>query len=106
MANQIVKLKKGSDYLYPYASVCGVDTTNVLATINDGWKTFSYTATEDCVVVANIRGSVGIANIDSVYILGVEDIQPHIITFYILKGQTFNVPNGNLRSCKIFGIKR
>lgn len=49
MANQIVKLKKGSDYLYPQASYIGVDTANVLYTLSQSDGTFTYTATEDCI---------------------------------------------------------
>lgn len=51
MANKIVKLKDGNDYLYPYANFMGIDYARTIATYNSEngeMYDVTYTATEDC----------------------------------------------------------
>ena len=44
MSNKIIKLKDGSDYLYPYANFMAIDTSNVIASNPSS----PYTAVQDC----------------------------------------------------------
>lgn len=56
MANQVVKLKDGDNYLYPYANFMGIDFSNIIATVT---LSTEYTATQDCIVSFFISNRVG-----------------------------------------------
>lgn len=66
MADKIVKLKDGNDYLYPYSVLNGVDTSNLIYSNMSTKQTINYTATEDCHVFATIQSSGAEVYIDSV----------------------------------------
>lgn len=109
MANYEVKLKDGNDYLFPQATLCGIDTSNTLATFSSGQ--INYTATQDCWGQFGYFGD----NNANLYLDGNliakknGSIQWPYIQLFIKKGQTvttqywatsYSLPN------KIFGIKR
>lgn len=54
MANQIIKLKSGDNYLYPQGVLNGIDVSNKISSTSSGGtavSSISYTATQDCYVV-------------------------------------------------------
>lgn len=113
MANKIVKLKDGSDYLYPYADMCGMDKSNQIAsgTLSQNQ---TYTATQDCFAYVGVLTNsanysmayarindleVGYANENST--LRIDDI------FFLKNGQTLKCVYQSAASLtyKIYGLK-
>lgn len=54
MANQVVKLKSGSNYLYPYGDFMGVNITNCIYS-NSSFLDTTWTASQDCWI--RLRGA-------------------------------------------------
>ena len=123
MANQVVKLKSGSNYLYPYGDFMAADFSNLiknqsLADSVTGTKTnFTYTATQDCWFVLDLVENENGASkvyIDNVLIYYHFTInRTEIVTYYPLKkGQTIkNVQNNSTyggwaeSNYRVYGVK-
>ena len=112
MANQIVKLKDGDNYLYPYANFMGIDFSNVIATVAIGTK---YTATQDCIVSFYITNRSGekvlyindMSADTSKFSIGNSSVTPIMYNCYVLplkKGDVVKVAGVNA-ILYIYGIK-
>lgn len=103
MANKKVILKDNGDNLFPYATLNGIDETNLLASGIVG----SYTATEDCVVSQYVAsqsgGSYDTCKINDVIIMDLRSSHTYAenLPVYLKKGQ---VISGYI--LYVFGIKR
>lgn len=102
MANQIVKLKKGSDYLYPYADFMGIDYDNVIAT-GTILRYATITLTQDCFVVnTSSNYSLKLNDSSNSYVMRIGPL-----TSILAKAGTI-VGQYDIYDCpyKLFGIKR
>lgn len=103
MANQVVKLKKGSDYLYPYANLNGIDTSNLIASLSN--LSTSYTATQDCFAYVHVEdATIKIGDVAIMYAGGSISTNMWVI---LKKGQVLSATGwGQSRATtKIYGIK-
>ena len=114
MANQIIKLKSGNNYLYPYSSLGTIDGSDVLATIVSNGSTYTYTTTEDCYVMATIGEYGGGSNQGcTIYIndnkvidnFGASKSYKAFVTIPLAKGDVFYKTTGYLGG-SIFGISK
>ena len=101
------------DRIEGYATALpGIDETNVIASLDySGANTYTYTATQDCIVFY----TTGMQSINNVFLNEVKllttssSIYPAIsYSFPMKKGDVFKVVQGNNQAViiKVFGIKR
>ena len=94
MANQVVNLKSGSNYLFP--RVIGVDTTDIIKQFSStAWVATSYTATKDCCLIGTFGNKTNDStqwfSLDNVPILYNYDTYARNVCLYMHKGQTIYV---------------
>ena len=105
MANQVVKLKSGNDYLYPQSVLNGIDTNNVL-----GSNLTSYTATQDCWLICVFDYQWAGSWVFEGLSFKLPDLASYEYNCYIWilkKGQTFKcTKKGGTGKFNVYGILR
>ena len=104
MANQVVKLKDGDNYLYPYANFMGIDTSNILksfgAKVN---PSTTYVATQDSILMGEAVNGTGFT-LDGV-LLGIPSDKRGLVTIPLKKGQSIYINAYITNSLNVYGIK-
>lgn len=104
MANQVVKLKDGDNYLYPYANFMGIDFSNIITSFKTkSYNTTTYVATEDCILFGECANGTGF-KIDDVLIACPSENRA-LINLPLKKGQSLYMNVYVVNALKIYGIK-